>query len=323
MSGSQKNVKRVLGIDFETAASHRASACSVGLYLKDLSDQAVLYEQELLIDPQCTFNYFNMQVHGITPAMVKGAPTFDSILPTIEGLIDDDTIVVAHNASFDISVLRKSCEAYAISPPNFDYMCTLQLSRALVPGLVSYSLPYVTEALRLNAFDHHHAVDDARACANVFESLWRTCEGTSLQQLEKASGVRHGSLSFGYCWSCSRYRFDEPSSATDVGAASACACQPVACDESNPFFQKTVVFTGVLAGMPRKEAENLVVRMGGFIGKGVTRSTNYVIHGYLDPSFTNGKDKSNKLLMAEKYVASGADIQVISEVDFFRMMELE
>ena len=50
-------------------------------------------------------------------------------------------------------------------------------------------------------------------------------------------------------------------------------------------------------------------------------ATNYVVHGYLDPAFTNGKDKSSKLLMAEKYVASGADIQVISEVDFFRMLD--
>lgn len=318
-----KPIRRILGLDFETASHARSSACSVGLYLKEFGSETPLVQKEILINPQCAFDPFNILIHGITPDMVRGAPTFAEILPQIIDLIDDETIVVTHNASFDISVIRRSCEANQIDYPCFTYFCTLQLSRALIPNMVSYSLPFVVDALNLEGFEHHRASDDAKACANVFDSLARFCDATTLEQLEQNSGVCSGALMTGQYSTCSRYHeAHRHVTVTDDDWNLLCHSEkPV--NESNPFFQKTVVFTGSLFGMTRNQAEALIVRMGGYAGNGVTKVTNYLVHGHQDPYYLRGHEKSSKFVKAELYAASGIDIQIVSEADFYRMIELD
>lgn len=316
-------IRRILGIDFETASHARSSACSVGLCLKEFGADVCLFEKEILINPHCEFEPFNMLVNGITPEMVADAPTFPEVLPLITELIDNETIVVAHNASFDMSVIRRACEANGIEYPSFAYFCTLMLSRALIPHMVSYSLPFVVDALNLEGFKHHRASDDAKACAGVFESFARSCDASTLEQLEHKSGVCCGSLLPDQYYSCSRYH--DARCSVDVSEDDwnlLChSDKPV--NESNPFFQKTVVFTGALSGMTRKQAEALIQRMGGLAGKGVTKETHYLVHGYQDPYFLKGHEKSSKFMKAEQYASAGTEIQIVCETDFYKMIELD
>lgn len=113
-------------IDFETANSKRDSACALGIV--EVKDNEIINEWDYLIDPEDHFDPFNTFIHGITKDMIKGKPTLKELWPEINSIISDK-IVIAHNAAFDISVLRWSLKKYNIDFPNFTYSCTRILSK--------------------------------------------------------------------------------------------------------------------------------------------------------------------------------------------------
>ncbi|MDY0396817.1 exonuclease domain-containing protein [Virgibacillus halophilus] len=116
-----------IAIDFELANSwNRSSACSVGLV--ELRNERVVNEYYSLINPKDEFDYFCMDIHGITPEMVENEPTFDEIWPELETFLNNN-LVVAHNASFDMSVLRHCLNENALQFPALNYVCSYLLSK--------------------------------------------------------------------------------------------------------------------------------------------------------------------------------------------------
>jgi DNA polymerase-3 subunit epsilon len=111
------------------------------------------------------FAPFNIAFHGIRPEHVEDADEFPALLerlrPELEG-----ALVLAHNASFDMSVIRRTCEHYGVSPPGFDYLCTVQVARSVWPDLPSHKLNVVCRHLSVD-FAHHDAAADAYACGQV------------------------------------------------------------------------------------------------------------------------------------------------------------
>lgn len=319
MSAKANRISRILGIDFETANRTRSSACSLGLCVLDFPSGAVLEKKQFLINPNVQFDYFNTLVNGITPDMVKDAPLFQDVVGEISSRLIHNTIVVAHNAPFDISVLRNSCDVAQIPVPELNYFCTLKLSRSLLPGMASYTLPAVAVKCGLPDFRHHLADDDAETCAKIFLHLANMCNAETIHQLSLRSGVWFGQTyadgSYSSCHKTREPQIDLPDDGSDILPE----CSSITPNESNPLFGKTVVFTGALCGMPRTEAESIVAAAGGVVGKGLTKKTNFIVCGYQDPAVLNGHKKSSKLIKAEQYAADGCDIQIIPE-ELFRTM---
>lgn len=319
MSAKANRISRILGIDFETANRTRSSACSLGLCVLDFPSGAVLEKKQFLINPNVQFDYFNTLVNGITPDMVKDAPLFQDVVGEISSRLIHNTIVVAHNAPFDISVLRNSCDVAQIPVPELNYFCTLKLSRSLLPGMASYTLPAVAVKCGLPDFRHHLADDDAETCAKIFLHLANMCNAETIHQLSLRSGVWFGQTyadgSYSSCHKTREPQIDLPDDGSDILPE----CSSITPNESNPLFGKTVVFTGALCGMPRTEAESIVAAAGGVVGKSVTKKTNFIVCGYQDPAVLNGHKKSSKLIKAEQYAADGCDIQIIPE-ELFRTM---
>ena len=77
---------------------------------------------------------FSISIHGIHPSMTLGSPTFAELWPLLAERIGGSP-VVAHNASFDMSVLRHELDHLGLGYPDLEYYCTLVLSRACWPGL--------------------------------------------------------------------------------------------------------------------------------------------------------------------------------------------
>ncbi|WP_019912746.1 3'-5' exonuclease [Paenibacillus sp. HW567] len=154
-------------IDFETANSSRSSACALGLV--QVRDGAISAEHVWLIDPQQRFDGMNIAIHGITPSMVEGKPTFDGLWPTLEPLLQGE-IVVAHNASFDMSVLRYCLDGTAFSYPAFQYLCSYLLAKKILHELPSHKLDAVARHFGIG-LKHHDALDDARASACILLKL--------------------------------------------------------------------------------------------------------------------------------------------------------
>jgi DNA polymerase-3 subunit epsilon len=180
-----------VAIDFETANENRNSACAVGLAFVE-GGKVVRTHYRLIRPPVMYFNPFNVSIHGITEDDVAGEPQFDALWPALREMLDG-RLVLAHNASFDMSVLRKTLDAFGLAYPDFQYLCTCVLSRKVWMGLPSYRLNAVAGELGI-AFRHHNAEEDARACASIGV---RCCEATGagdLFELLNRLGMRPGKV---------------------------------------------------------------------------------------------------------------------------------
>lgn len=176
-------------IDFETANSHPSSACSVGL--ARIRDGLVVDRTSWLIKPptgHSEFLPFNVKIHGIRPEMVVDAREWAEQLDELREFIGDD-IAVAHNANFDMGVIRAAC-AEAVAPtPRLKYLCSVQVSRKTY-DIPSHRLPLAAEAAGYGEFAHHEALADAEACAAIIVDAALRHEATDVTALAKKIGLR-------------------------------------------------------------------------------------------------------------------------------------
>lgn len=181
-------------IDFETATSAYTSACSLGLCV--VEDNVITERKEILIRPYpFEFSEFNIKIHGITPGMVRNKPCFNGYWDEIRPYIEN-RMVIAHNAPFDVGVLCSTLEHYSIKPPEFDYMCTVRLSQKAYPELESHRLNRLCGALGIE-FEHHHAYDDAYACAEAFLRMAYDYSLESFEEMEECFDVKRGHVNEG------------------------------------------------------------------------------------------------------------------------------
>lgn len=180
-------------IDFETANSSPASACQVGLV--KVRDGAIVERTGWLIQPPRGFDEFhpgNIRIHGIYPDDVLGCLGWRDQLADLLNFAGHDTLV-AHNAGFDMGVIRAACAATTIECPEFDYLCSLQIARRTY-SLTSYRLPSAALAAGFTDFQHHNATADAEACAHIVIHAASTHGATSMTELAKLTGVRVGHI---------------------------------------------------------------------------------------------------------------------------------
>lgn len=154
-----------VAIDFETAHSHHI--CSVGIVC--VENGTVVDEYSALIRPPD--NYYNLQctnVHGLTAEHTENAPTFDKIYPEIKKRLKGK-VVVAHNESFDRTTLQKTMNDYGLDYSELElpdrWACTLKIYRS--KGFSPAGLEACCEKLCID-LNHHEALSDARACAELY-----------------------------------------------------------------------------------------------------------------------------------------------------------
>ncbi|MEY4639091.1 MAG: hypothetical protein RLY13_89 [Actinomycetota bacterium] len=153
-------------IDFETANGSPASPCAVGLV--KVRDGKIVDQLAFLIQPPVPHDWFhegNIRVHGIRPSDVDGAATAAEAIGLITGFVGTDTLI-AHNAPFDMGVLRSSAQHVGAPLPKLNYACSLAISRKTY-NLDSYRLNQVAYAIGHEEFDHHDALADSDACARI------------------------------------------------------------------------------------------------------------------------------------------------------------
>ena len=154
----------VIAIDFETATSRRDSACALGLAWIE-GGEITRREYRLIRPRDLDFHPGNVRVHGITAHDVRDAPAFPAVFREFAEAFDG-ALVLAHNASFDISVLNACLQSYGMPRPALQSGCTLALARRLWPSEPNHKLSSLADRFGLR-FRHHHAGDDAYACAHI------------------------------------------------------------------------------------------------------------------------------------------------------------
>jgi DNA polymerase-3 subunit epsilon len=151
-----------VAIDFETADAGPDSACAVALVRVE-GLEIGRREVRLLRPPRRQFIYSN--IHGITWRQVAGQPTFAGAWPELGGILDGASWLAAHNAAFDLSVLRACCAAAGLAPPPLPFLCTMLLARDAW-RIYPTKLPVVCERLDIPLV-HHNPLSDAEACAKI------------------------------------------------------------------------------------------------------------------------------------------------------------
>jgi DNA polymerase-3 subunit epsilon len=176
-------------IDFETANGSPASPCAVGLV--KVRDGKLVDGLAMMFQPPYPHNWFhagNINVHGIRPSDVEDGISWDQALGLLLNFAGDD-ILVAHNAPFDMGVLKASASAIEVSLPQITYTCSLEISRKTY-NLESYRLNAVAYAIGHEEFRHHDALADADACARIMVHAADRHGVESLEELLAATGKK-------------------------------------------------------------------------------------------------------------------------------------
>jgi DNA polymerase III subunit epsilon len=154
-------------IDFETATNQFYSACAVGIVT--VRNSVIVDEYYTLIQPPNNeYAYHNIRVHGIEPHHTAQKPNFEQLYATIKSKLQGE-LLVAHNEQFDRNVLAKTMAYYGLDYQELKlaerWECTCRIYRA--KGYKPANLSYCSAQHNI-ALQHHEALSDARACAQLY-----------------------------------------------------------------------------------------------------------------------------------------------------------
>ncbi|MEW9096125.1 MAG: exonuclease domain-containing protein [Clostridiaceae bacterium] len=306
-------------IDFETANDDYNSACSIGLVAVKNNNIAETFYSLIKPEP-LKFNEKNIEIHGITHEDVKDAPTFYDIWNKIKNYFDGN-IIVAHNAIFDMSVLKNCLFYYNLGMPNFEYLCSIPIStRACRGEKIGKSLKDRTEYFNIEINDHHNALSDATACAELvlacikkqhhksFESYCSTYTSLPIKLFEDLIPQR---------------KFGKESPRFNRVSVSDIVALTDSFDTSHILYGKNIVFTGDLETLDRKTAMQKVVDLGAIIKSGVSKTTDYLIAGVQDKSLVGDAGMSTKEQKVYDLIEKGYDIKILSEYNFLKLLNTE
>ena len=121
------------------------------------------------VNPQEPIPYRITKLTTITDADVMDAPTIDQVLPEFFAFCEG-CVLVAHNASFDIGFIKENARRLGL-PYAYTHVDTLAMARVLLPQLAKFTLDHVAKTVGVSLENHHRAVDDAEATAEIFEKF--------------------------------------------------------------------------------------------------------------------------------------------------------
>jgi len=173
-------------VDIETTGGQPSGNGITEISILIHDGQKVIDEYETLINPDQHIPDYIQALTGISNEMVEHAPLFSEVASKIYDLLHDK-IFVAHNVNFDFSFLKHQLglSGYQLQSKK---LCTVRMSRKLLPGHASYSLGKLCSALKINLNNRHRAGGDAAATAILLTMLLeRDTESVIHQSLHKAS----------------------------------------------------------------------------------------------------------------------------------------
>lgn len=136
---------------------------------------------QTFVDPECPIPAKITSLTGIDNRMVAGAPKEGEAVRKFFEFCGDG-VLVAHNATFDTSVLKHTCQRNGIEY-NYTHIDTLVLAQSLVEGIKNYKLDSLSKFFKLPDFDHHRADEDAGALAGIFEKLMELCKAKGVENV--------------------------------------------------------------------------------------------------------------------------------------------
>ncbi len=159
-------------LDLETTGGSPKQAAITEIGAVKVRGGEVLGEFATLINPETSIPPFIAALTGITDALVAGAPTLAGVLPSLMEFIGD-TVLVAHNAPFDVGFLMAACKSHSVQWPKPKVVDTVRLARVALhrDEVPNCKLATLAAFMHSPVTPNHRALDDARATVAVLHGL--------------------------------------------------------------------------------------------------------------------------------------------------------
>ena len=287
-------INTFVAIDFETATN--INPCQIGLAIvKD--GEIVTSISRLIRPPKNQYYYRTIAVHHITPEQTEHEPEFPEVWADIKDFFEN-ALIVAHNARFDMGVLKNALDMYNLPYPNImGYVCTCDLNHR-------ESLEQACAEYGIFLQNHHDGEDDAINCAKLYLAYVNGKKKitTNIPIHDISCGTEKNTFDL----------FDFAFQGHEVLNGDILKKDLTRADPSNPFYDRKVVITGIF-NMDRQELALKLKNMGADIDSSVGSRINYILIGD-DPG-------PAKLKKVDELIASGKEIRKIYQTDLDKILD--
>jgi DNA polymerase-3 subunit epsilon len=292
-------------IDIETANEQRNSICSIGYVT--VKNGIIAEKKNTIVKPkEMRFTNVNKRIHGICEIDVLNSQEFDVVWEHLSSILCDQ-ILLAHNADFDMDVLKQTLNAYGLNKPSNKFICTQKLAQEVFPDLKNYRLVDVAGYLGLNLI-HHNSISDATIAAEIGikgipffnKKLYSFNYDELTHCIVKKNSAEHKSNYL--------EGFDEKKIDSGLLKPNLVNVNP-----DNLFYNKKVVFTGDMQEISRQDAASKIQSLGADINTSISKKTQIVIVG-------NGAGPS-KMKKIEELKSSGYNIRLVYEKEFISLID--
>lgn len=246
------------------------------------------------VNPGFEIPFFIQQLTGISQSDLDNAPSLSTVIPELKVFLDDLPLV-AHNANFDKSFLKVAYKAVGLQFNN-EMIDTLALSRKAFPELESHKLAVLKKELQLKNNESHRALPDVYNTAELLlKCVKRLAEG--IPEISEVATTKD-----------SAKKDEKPVILPDITVS-----------PNSGLFGKNIVFTGELS-FSRDVAKLLAEEAGAIVKSSVSKKTDYLVVGMQNPVMVGMEGSSKKQEDAQRLIAEGADIQIIGEAEFRKLL---
>lgn len=287
--------------DIETTGLSRKDDRIIEIAANKYDKDHLIEQFHRYINPGRPIPPFITQLTGVTNDDVKDAPSIQDVKAEFLSFIGNCPLVGHNIKTFDIPFLTAQLN-HSFTNELID---TLYLSKKVFPGLPSYKLTYLDQALQLGALEHHRAGNDIV----MTNALYLACKKPAKYRKHLADKERLASIPV------------EPKKARykDIDIHSIAPTNPFA-TPNTPLAGKNVVFSGDFS-LSLRQMMQIAVDAGATLKSSVSRKVDYLIVGAQDERFADEIGMTGKSRTAARLIEAGeADIKIISEKEFFQLL---
>lgn len=298
-----------VALDLETANANRSSICAIGMV--KVVDNKIIDTYYTLVNPETYFDGLNVYIHGIDEEDVKDSPIFSDIYDDLTSFIGNDYLV-AHSTRFDMYAIEDCLKKYELPIWPNNYFCSQRISEVLRSDLASYRLNDLVKQLELDTFEHHNALEDAKASARILIHFSNNNELETIESFCDKYNFKFGELNKNGFVKLQR------SNATKISLDYSNVMPKL----DSVFYEKNICFTGTLHKYTRQEVAQIVTDIGANWSQNVTKKVDYLVIGNLENlEKVRGYAESDKISKAKKNAAKGLPVQILSELEFYQEIE--
>lgn len=298
-------------IRIECCNQYKDTPCRV--VLVGVKNSEIVEQKEFFIDPLDA--EFDFMTSGTTLEDLRGKGSFAEQFPALLDFIKQYPVLVSTADGYDADVLFNAIILHKVECGSLPYMTAKNVLRRAYDSY-SYQFNYLCDEMGVSV-DGITPMDFAIAWCQLLIKACADKEFEDLLMFAEENRIVVGSISSQGYERCHIKRIYKPKKKEVT------EYDPANFDETHPFFDRNVVFTGKLTYFLREDAEYYVERIGGHCSSGLTKATSYLVVGVQSPSQVGPDGLSAKQKKAIKYREEGMEIELLNETDFIDIMGLQ